>query len=325
MGSYHYTCGITNLPILEGDPVVLFPVQQTKRSVSALPTNAGRDYVPIFSAIGATYADYGMFDSDHPAASRFVEAVNTAHRGTRKFDWRSLQKATFKDGEDGLLLPFTNFDGQRAVRDSSGIAFFAVHKRVYESVCAAAIANDDVVGFRSSMRFHVNGAAYNLIAERTALRRLKREREAAGRTPESGAKDFADESAMNFITRFYRRLLNDSTPFVDAIDVLPPEGDAALEYAKAFHRGDAEFDVEAFIDAIPKEILDAAAFHWAMTEMRKTYAPPSGGGSQSFALDLHAAAIEQAKHQLLRIKKSFGEDCEDEAEENPSSPTPRAF
>lgn len=291
MGSYYGTCGVTNLPIEDGDEVVLF-VLENALAVSLPDCNmcyCDTLYYPVSPPIRATYEDYGDFapqgNEGQKNAEIFLKDLERAAPKIGKISWDAFGELL----REGATVPGTENSKKGAARVEKQLYLFPVMAAVYEKMTQYAFKNKD---FQRRMGFRFDDAMRDASFQRKSLRKIV--------DPEW------DRDNREFAKQCSRMFTRSDVPNISSF-----EWHAGVA-AESFLAKGEETTIED-VSATAKEFL---AFKFAMDDLRKSFAPLSGGGSQTLAYDLHAEIGRIAIDKHKKFIEEYGDDKEIEEQAN---------
>lgn len=274
MGSYHGTCGVTNLPIEEGDEVVLFVVENASSDVnfdSIGVHNSDAFFHPVSPPIRAVYKDYGRYSPvrDGGLAARiflgWIGKISTDFENIS--NWIDFEK---KIG-DGHSVPGKEFDANSGEFEKSHkqVFVFPIHAKIYEKIVSHVLENEETKSFLDSRM--KSAMAHAKLHELVKLPNPEEE---------------------------FGRAFLESNGFTDTN--FPLHEIAAPAFALK--------GKNATLEDVPSPAIEFVAFRMGMDAMRKTFAPLNGLGSQVENYDLHrdvgALVLEHAQKKLESQKEA---------------------
>ena len=305
MGSWNSTCGVTQLPICTGDQVALFLLIDNTLS-SSWDTNghcySNHYWTPRTIQLYGTYDDYGGYEIEDGWNLQFsikcLQAdVLEMTLGDNEYhdievtkekinDWGFIQTAI----HDNRLL-VTSRGGNRH------IGLMAVHRHVF----------DELVN-------HIHDVwdgKFNIATIKEAsgdyIQQLREHLENPDFFQDAGSKKIAISAGLDISDRFLmfhpkRNIFG---------DYFESTGQSHLSSILGVHQIYRNLLAENLnspeIDDIITEMSKYVMFHSMFSQMRKTWMPQAGAGSQSEELEVYETAISAATEVIKKRKAWYNE------------------
>lgn len=302
MGCWNGTCGITQLPIFSGDPVVVFLLIENRLEDKSEWAANGHCYANQYWTtrsiqLYGEYNDYGWFDFDDDWNSQFTlnafqDDLVEMELGENKYHDISVTKKSLDSlelvgeaiHEDRLFVHSVDLMSNKKMNRTIGT--FAVHRRVFDAIVELGI---DLYSGDITVKTMMKSAKEYIEKQREYV---------LSDTFSSVSFDFGiGESASNVFGGLFGRGSGDWGS-VTGSHVLYRDKIRSMIIAGAT---DKEFV------PILEELSKYYIFSSAMGNLRKTWMPQAGSGSQADGLDVHKAVMNAA---LSRIK-DYEDDIED--------------
>lgn len=328
MGSWNGTCGLSQLPIKEGDKIVLFPLLKNKYADNggAGFTYNYNQYAPISIPVFGEYNDYGgiqkITKNGEFLFSLFQEAVS---------------------GEEGQLLALNSkeVERQEAINSTftrtpkdleelidvylrepvyAGVGYMLVLEEVYQKTLEEVASR---INYRSkiAMRSHFTEAAKQFLTEvneilKTPLETLHEEQKKLRETKEDDSDEYYErwDAIRNQISIHYG-IYKDAFSQNVFVDYFSDLGKSNYMFKKLLLQQLVKASKEQQ-DVLLSDYVDFILFDIVMDLTRKLWTPQGGAGSQGAELYLHKLIAESAiKREQREIELWFEENVAEEEED----------
>lgn len=308
MGCWNGTCGITQLPIMVGDPVAVFLLIDNN-SYGQIRWSANGHYYPTdyFTPrsiqLYGEYDDYGWYNFDeHNWHSKFTVAAfqndlielelgeNKSHdiavnkKSINSLD--SIGKAIHEDRlfVSGKILSIPEPGVFIKVSVNRIIGSFAVHRRVFDAIVNYGIDQYDKPISVSLLMKQANECI-------TAMRAYVNE----------------DDLFPKFHFKYFHRDRDNIFSNILSADSLDDVAGTHLLYLDKLYEMVTANATDDEFKSVLEELVKYFIFLSSMSNLRKTWIPQCGLGGQVEALDLHRVVMEAGLTKIIEREKEYEE------------------
>ncbi len=302
MGCWNGTCGITQLPIFSGDPVVVFLLIENRLEDRVEWAANGHCYSNQYWTtrsiqLYGEYNDYGWFEFDDDWNSRFTlnafqDDLVEMDLGENKYHDISVTKKSINSleavgeaiHEDRLFVHSVDLMSNKKM--DRAIGTFAVHRRVFDAIVELGI---DIYKGEITVK--------TLLESADEYIKKQREYVLSDTFSRMGFDFMIGEHPSNVFSGVFGRGMGEFSS-VNGAHILYRDKIRTMIIA-----GATDDELKPILEELSKYYI----FDSAMGNLRKTWMPQAGSGSQADGLDLHKTVMNAA---LSRIK-DYEDDIED--------------
>lgn len=328
MGSWNGTCGLSQMPIREGDRVLLFPLIKDKHAKNGGVgfSYSHNQYAPISIPLLGVYNDYGSIKG---------EIKNGA------FLFTLLQEAV--GGEEGAILSYNKekYERQKAINSTftgtpkdveelidvylrdpvyAGTGYMLVLEEVYQKVIDE-VATREKSRVKKPLREHYMEGAVQFLTEVNAILQIPLEtlrKEQAqlreSRDDESDAYYEKWETVRNQLSVHYG-VYKDAFTTNDFVDYFSELGKSNFMFNKLLLQQLVKASTEEQA-VLMSDYVDLILFNTVMELTRKLWTPQAGAGSQGNELYLHKIIAESVIEREQKEIDDWFEENMAETEED---------
>lgn len=292
MGSWNGTCGLTQLPIQQGDKVALFVLKRDR-----FPSTSGggfvysyNQYSPICVPIFGEYDDYGGIENIYKNEEvAYVHLMYLLEDGKMPYNQKELERqksiGPITDKKPQNLKQFINDFIERGVFE--GIGFMMVHESVYQDVLKEMNSRKPYGRTVTKKQLLMEDLNKYLDESKRKQRLLQEAKEQLCLLKEKEERNPEEE-------KVYQQL--DDVVFKAEMHDFGRHGDFNNRMVGFYHSYDGHFELlqnllhmAVFHDDhdYHESLIDLIMFNHVMNFMRKMWTPQVGTGSGSKEYHLH--------------------------------------
>lgn len=303
MGCWNATCGVSHLPILAGDPVVTWAIVVEKARPFKQYIGGGYSYSneaarPLGIPIFGRYNDYGgiehieLNEAEQAFYSHFlkllepVALVRPEDNTEKTVDLVNRLKGDEIDFQNVLLKgdieTFFNeaversdlFLTKTSVSNAQSLCIFHVHKQIYEDVVKAVLDS-------WTEDWDIDTEKLSKIKTHDKFKKLADEYISMYSTKKTAVSRAIFSELNHALSNFWSPDLVTNS-LLQEVDPMPSSRDQVLNI-----------------------LVNLMAFNQALSDLRISWTPNCGAGSQSYELNLHQALNKSVGSQIRKTKQSL--------------------